>query len=110
MSEMNDELKLSTGKKVVFRPSKIADEQVATEKVSDDAASNKYKYTMALQMEILRMRLVSIDGKKPTALQLEDFDSMMTQKEFGEIIKYLEKDGGNVQMPQVSQVKGSGKE
>lgn len=112
MSDMLDELVLKTGKKVVLRPGKIADEESAAARIPDEKSKNKFSYGLALQMEIIRMRIVSVDGKRPSAVQLEDLDKLFTSREFAQVIKFIEHEGkeGNDLMPQVNQVASSGKE
>lgn len=108
MSEMNDELVLSTEKKVVFRPSRISDEQRASMALPEAAAKDKFTYGIAIQYEIIRMRLVSVNGKRPSAEGLEELDSLFTPREFKEIVKYLDSQEGEISAPRVTQVKSSG--
>lgn len=111
-NEMYDELELKSGKKVVLRPGRISDEESAAARIPEEKSKTKYSYGLALQMELIRMRIVSVDGKKPSATEIEDLDKLFTSREFAQIIKFIESEGdlGNDLMPQVSQVKGSGRE
>lgn len=106
--EMLDELTLSTGKKVTFRPGRISDEEEAAMQLPDSAGKNQFTFAVALQMQQVRMRLRSVNGNKLDSAQSENLDSVLTRSEFGEVIKYLEEEGGKPQLPQVRQVKASG--
>ncbi len=107
-SEMLDELALNSGKKVTFRAGRISDEEHASESIQGSEKMSKYQFGIKLQAELIRMRIRTVNGKKLNAKQVQDLDDVLSRADYGQVLAYLDAEGGNLQAPAVSQVKVSG--
>lgn len=86
---------LSTGKVVLVRDPKIRDQELATKAASNLVkGDNAFAYGMALQKEMLKMLLVKIDDHQPSAIQVEDLDSLFSYAEFMQLLKVVAKVAG----------------
>ena len=104
---MYDELKLSTGKKVVMRPGKISDEILSAQAVPA-SVKNPMAFALSQHIEAVKLRLHSVNGKSLNQVEKERLDDLFTKAEFMEISKYIEQEQGNASAPQVGQVNVSG--
>ncbi len=99
--ELLSELKLSTGKKVVLRQPEVGDQETAAENVTNQS-DNQYIFGMNVQKELLKLLLVSIDGKKLNGTEKENLKSLFTLPEYNQLIlgvgSFLEKP----EMPQIN--------
>lgn len=96
---------LSTGKIVLIREPKIKDNELASRAAAASVKSDSaFAYGMALQKELLKLLLVKVGEVQPTAIQVEDLDSLFTYAEFMQCLKVvakvagLEDDMGNFQI------------
>lgn len=96
---------LSSGKVVLIREPKIKDQELATRAAATVVKSDSaFAYGMALQKELLKLLLVKVGDIQPTALQIEDLDSLLSYSEFMQCLKAvgkiagLEDDMGNFQI------------
>jgi hypothetical protein len=86
---------LSTGKVVLLRDPKIKDQELATQAASSKVkGDNAFAYGFALQKEMLKMLLVQINDKKPSAVEVEDLDGLFTYAEFMQCLKVVAKVAG----------------
>jgi hypothetical protein len=111
MSEgLNAYFTLSTGKVVEVRDPCIEDQEKAAERAAQGgvAGDNQFLYAMATQNELVKLILVSIDGKKLSGNDKEIFKKKFTSKEYNELLLGVGELMGKPVKPQVSFQKPSG--
>ena len=106
---MNYEFKLSSGKKVVVREPAIRDQDLAAEIVSSRAGDNAMAFAMLLQSEIMKMLIVSVNGKVLSGIEKDQLDKSFEYAEYTELQMGIKEILGEVKKPQISIVKESGK-
>ena len=104
--KMLPEMKLKTGKKVVLREPEVGDQEKAAESVTNQS-DNQYVFGMNVQRELLKMLLVSIDGKVLSGTDKENLKSLFTLPEYNQMIVGLSSFLEKPEMPQINFVKGS---
>ncbi len=102
---MNYELKLTSGKKVVVREPSIKDQDLAAEMVSSRAGDNAMAFAMMLQTEIMKMLIVSINGKVLSGIEKDQLDKHFEYTEYSELQLGIKEILGEVKKPQISLVK-----
>lgn len=86
---------LSTGKVVLLRDPKIKDQELAAQAASTKVkGDNAFAYGMALQKELLKMLLVKVGEKQPTAIEVEDLDGLFSYGEYMQCLKVVAKVAG----------------
>lgn len=86
---------LSSGKVVLLRDPKIKDQELASQVASTKAkGDNAFTYGMALQKEMLKMLLVQVNDKRPSAIEVEDLDGLFTYAEYMQCLKVVAKVAG----------------
>lgn len=100
------QLTLETGKLVVFREAKIKDETMATQ-----LAASKAEGTSAMQLgphliiEMVKLLLVSIDGKTLTSKDKESLDNLFTHQEWQQIKTFItDLIGGDTKAPKLEMI------
>lgn len=95
--QMAHKVVLSSGKAVLIKDMKIKYNRLAIASVGNRAGENKALLGMMVQEELLKILLISIDGKTPEKAQLEDLDSLFTNKDFMELMQVIGKVAGTEQ-------------
>ena len=80
--KQNMEIEFESGKKVVLRDFKIRDLQIGAQAASKRGGDNQFSFSICLQQEMLKMLLVSVDGKILTAMELEQIDNFLEPGEY----------------------------
>lgn len=101
------QITLESDKKVVFREAKIKDETTATQ-----LAASKAEGTNALQIgphliiEMVKILLVSINGKKLSQKEKESLDDLFTHKEWQQVKSFItEMMGAEIKAPKLEMIK-----
>lgn len=97
---------LASGKVVVMRPFTIADQESAAIRVADKAKGNTTILQMLMQKEVIKMLIVTVDGKTLSGLEKEQLDNVFTMGEYLQVMKVLEEMMGNVESPKIEFVSG----
>lgn len=108
MDQMQYELVLSTGKKVVLRPPTIRDQDVAAQMVSGRAGDSPMAFTMMIASEIVKLLIVSVNGKALSGVEKDMLDKFFDFQEYGELQMGVKEILGEVKKPQINLVKPSG--
>lgn len=82
---------LSSGKVVFLREPKIADTELAVSIAGKVAGDNDALLNIKTQSEIVKILLVSVDGKELTMSEKESLDKIFTLAEFNQVKKILNK-------------------
>lgn len=82
---------LSSGKEVYLREPKIKHTELAAQAAGPKAGSNNHLMVMLMQKELLKQLIVQVDGKLLKPLELEDLDSILTAKEYGQLLHMMER-------------------
>lgn len=85
---------LKSGKEVLLREPSINDGEMAAQLAAPRAGDNPFLLQMFAQKELLKLLLVSVDGKKITAKDAEGINEMFNPGEYGTLLKVLNKVGG----------------
>lgn len=80
-------IKLESGKEVILRKPEVGDQELAAERTAD--ISNPNAYQLALQNELVRLLLHSVDGKKLSGNEKQDLKSLFDLTEYSEVIMGL---------------------
>jgi len=105
---MNYEMVLSTGKKVEVREPEIKDQDMAAQLVAVKSGDNAMSFAMMLQSEIIKMLIISVNGKILSGLEKDQLDQVFTYQEYGELQMGIKDILGEVKKPQINLVKISG--
>lgn len=82
---------LKTKKVVLLREIKVSDTDTAVEMACGKTASeSKYVIAMATQRELLRLLLISVDGKTLKPNEKEDLNSLFKVGEYNQMMKVLD--------------------
>jgi hypothetical protein len=102
---------LSSGKVVLLRDMKIAHQELAAEAVARKAGESALLMGTLMQTELLRLLIVQVDGRKPTATELLKLDEVFKYKEYTELMKVMRQimgeddaSGGKGFLPQIEHV------
>jgi hypothetical protein len=76
---------LSTGKVVVMRQMKIRHQTLAAQAVGKKAGDNTMAMVMMMQQELIKLLVISIDGRALTGAEREDLDSFLDFPEFQQL-------------------------
>lgn len=77
------ELEFESGKKLCVRPMQIRDLDLASQAAARrGGGDNQFVFQMGLQRELLKILLVSVNGKKLTPVELEQLDSHLEPAEY----------------------------
>ncbi len=76
------EIELDTGKKVILREFKIKTKNLAAKNVFAKGINGAQEAEAAIQDEVLKLLIESVDGKKPSAVEREDLDQLFTFVEY----------------------------
>jgi hypothetical protein len=93
MSEMLvHKVTLSSGKKVLLRPIKIRDQELAAQAAANSVGSdNQVALAVVMQKELVKLLLVQIDEKAPSAAEREDLDSLLEFQEYTQVTQVVQK-------------------
>ncbi len=105
---MNYEMVLSTGKKVVLREPKIADQDLAAQEVAPEAGDSTISFMLLLQTALLKSLIVSVDGKVLTGQEKESLDKIFGYVEYSELQLGAKEILGEVKKPKINMVKDCG--
>ena len=97
---------LDTGKQVGFRALKISDISTASE-MAGAKATSPYGYASQVNAEIMKLILVSIDGKVLKGHEKESLDSIMSVPEYMACLDYVGECAGKSKISG-RKLKGSG--
>jgi rRNA pseudouridine-1189 N-methylase Emg1 (Nep1/Mra1 family) len=86
--EFCEEIELEGGKKIAFRRMKIKDYDLATE-MAGRKATNQFTFAAAVQHELLKLLITSVDGKALTTLQREDLDQVLEIQDYNTCMEYM---------------------
>lgn len=93
------ELVFESGKKICVRPMQIRDLDMASQAAARrGGGDNQFVFQMGLQRELLKVLLVSVDGKKLTAVELEQLDSLLEPAEYMALLGEIQGLMGNAQV------------
>lgn len=98
------ELKLKTGKKVILREPEVGDQEAAAENVTNQS-DNQFVFGMNVQKELIKMLLISIDGKKLSGTEKENLKGLFTLQEYNQLILGVSSFLDRPEMPQINFVK-----
>jgi len=100
------QLTLETGKKVVFREAKIKDETMATQlAVAKAEGSNALQLGPHLIIEMVKLLLVSIDGKNLTSKEKESLDDLFSHREWQQVKSFIsDLIGGDTKAPKLEMI------
>jgi len=83
---------LGTGKVVLLRDLMIKHQDLAISAASRRVSSdNKAELAVAMQKELIKLLVVQIDSKQPTAIEMENLDGVFTYGEYMQLVQVLEK-------------------
>lgn len=85
---------LSTGKIVVLKELEVGDQELAVEATGIRDAGNTVNLGMKAQNELVKLLLVSIDGKVLKGNEKESLKSLFSYKEYAQVLKQVETMGG----------------
>jgi len=106
MSELQYELELDTGKKVVLSEFKIKHKNLAAKAASTAQGA---EFDARMQDEILKIVLVSVDGKVLNGIEKEDLDSVFSYSEYNQVLLFIrDMVGVDAKKPQIKVLKGTG--
>ena len=105
MDMMVHKVTLGSGKVVMIQDMQIKHEELAAKAVAKAAGENPALMAMLMQNEIIKMLIVSIDGKQITALDREQLSKMLTYGDFVQLRKVVAKlMGGDEADPKIELV------
>lgn len=88
-------VKLSTGKVVLLREPKIADQDFAAQAAARSVkGDNVIGLTFAMQKELLKQLVVQIDEKQPRPAELEALDDLFSYQEYLQLSSVVNKMAG----------------
>jgi len=79
--------KLSTKREVVMKMPQVGDQELAAERAGD--IKNPNSYALAIQNELVKLLLYSVDGEKLTGAKKQNIKALFTLGEYSEIILAL---------------------
>lgn len=82
---------LSSGREVLLREMKIRHQNLAMKAIGTKAGNNAILASSLFQEELLRILLVSVDGKQIDKIQALDLDSLFSYAEYGQLLKVIGK-------------------
>lgn len=85
---------LSTGKEIILKEMTIKAQNLAVKSIGNKADENKILAGSLIQQELLKILLVSINGKKPDPKELEKLDQLFTYREYIQVMKVIDKIAG----------------
>lgn len=91
-------LTLESGKTVTVRQKKIKDELNLVKELGKNGESGA-AFSMTLAIELIKLLIQKIDGKPVNRAQLEDLDSVFTEREFKQLVMHYQQEGGEVLGP-----------
>jgi hypothetical protein len=92
MSTMNvTKVTLTSGKVVLLRDIKIKHTELAAQEAAPKANGDANVLSMLMQKILVRMLIVKINDKQPSATELEDMDELFTMAEYGQILQVVKK-------------------
>lgn len=104
------ELELESGKKVVLKEFKIKTKNLAAKNVFAKGITGQ-EAEAAVQDEILKLLLDSVDGKQPSGVEREDLDQMLSFQEYQQIMMAVQDLlGAGLKKPNVKVLTDSGAE
>jgi hypothetical protein len=89
-------IKLQSGKIVVLREPLIKDQEHAAMAASPRANGDSTVLQVLMQGELMKLLIVSVDGKVPSAQQKEQLDGLFTLKEYTQLAMAAGKITGSV--------------
>lgn len=106
----NVTLSLESGRTVTLRQGLIKDQMNAAALIDPTHQKNNMAGALAVIYQLVRLRIVKIDGKPVKQSELSDLDSLFTPKEFKQIQKFMEEEeeSEDVKLPQVTFENSSG--
>lgn len=81
----------SSGKVVILRPYKIKHRELGIRAVGTKAGESHFLFGELLQKEMIKILVSEVEGKKVSAIDMEDLDSHFTPVEFAELGKVVGK-------------------
>lgn len=93
---------LKTKKEVVVREMDLSDQRAAAKNIG--ATVNEAEMQIAMQQELVKLLLVSIDGKKLKGLEKENLKELLTWGEYNQILMVVKDMLGNDEMPKVEMI------
>lgn len=82
---------LPSGKVVLLREMKVRFEDLALKSVGNKAGKNEMYSQKLVGDEMLKLLLISVDGKKPAPLELENIDEMFAYRDIIALRKVVHK-------------------
>lgn len=104
MSEMVNKVTLDSGKVVLLRNLEIRHYRQAAEAAAHRANNNNLIFNLYVQDEILKLLMISIDGKSLTDLEKESFDKLFTAKDYNQLMLIIAEIIGKANRPKVELV------
>ena len=99
---MQYKLTLLTDREVVIREMKISDYELAANLAGARVKSgNQAHMQIAMQSELVKLLLVSVEGKELSAVQKQSLDELLSVSEYSQLIKFTEQFVGEAQAPKV---------
>lgn len=106
MAEMVHKVTLSTGKVVLIRDMKIKHQELAAQAVGNRHSDAQLAQGMAVQNELVKILLVSVDDKEVRSH--DNLDDLFSMGEYKQVLKAIEKIGGGDEGAPLLEVVSSG--
>lgn len=87
---------LSSKKEVLLRYPKIKHQRIAAQVAGKAAGNNQAHLQVMVQEEMVKLLLHSVDGAVLSGPQREDLDSLFSIAEYNEVLKAVDKMGGDM--------------
>jgi hypothetical protein len=86
---------LSSGKVVLIREQQIGDQEMAAKAAAPRAGDNAMILAVFANQELVKLLLVEIDGKKPSASEKENLNNLLTIQDYKQIQRVIQKMAGD---------------
>lgn len=98
-------LTLKSGKEIVIREMNLADQRAAAKNIG--SVANEAEMQIAMQQELLKLILVSIDGKTLKGQEKENLSNVLSWQEYNSVLTVVQDMLGNEERPKVEMVTSS---
>lgn len=89
-AEMVHKVTLSSNKIVHMRPMKMRYEELAAQAASGKSGDNANMLAYFMQAELIKLLVIDVDGKKPTAAEIEKLDGIFSYEEISQLRRVVQ--------------------
>lgn len=93
--KLNTKVTLFSGKVVVLRELRVRHQEQAAQIAASQSDGNHTLLQLKMNKELLKLLIVSIDGKTPKPIELEDLDNLFSFKEAAQLYHVLNQLAGS---------------